>query len=145
MGQLYDATREARQQRKTRRLAKYTANDTISSSRAASSEATKVAVYREDSDHETTESSEEDDEAAFEAESPKDKKSGTKRKRRVEKHPMNKDMYKIFDGSALVALGMSSASYDHPHADLPQVCCSKNMSRTRWTPMSRTDGRKRWN
>ena len=67
MGQLYDATREARQQRKTRRLAKYTANDTISSSRAASSEATKVAVYREDSDHETTESSEEDDEAAFEA------------------------------------------------------------------------------
>ncbi|RPD67459.1 hypothetical protein L226DRAFT_477930 [Lentinus tigrinus ALCF2SS1-7] len=107
MGQLYDATREARQERKIRRLAKRQEAGTASSSRAASSEATKVDVDEEDSGEESSESSE-GDEDVDEAESPtKDgKTSRKKRRRRVERHPMDKDMYKIFDGSALVALGM---------------------------------------
>ncbi|KAI0694375.1 hypothetical protein C8T65DRAFT_711013 [Cerioporus squamosus] len=107
MGQLYDATREARQERKLRRLAKRRENATASSSRAASSEATKVDIDGGGSDEETTESSEDDDDAVdreFPAKG--GKSSGKKKKRRVHIHPMDKDMYKIFDGSALVALGM---------------------------------------
>ncbi|TFK94900.1 hypothetical protein K466DRAFT_535073 [Polyporus arcularius HHB13444] len=105
MGQLYDATREARQERKIRRLAKRKESGTASSSRAASSDATKVGVDGEDTGEESTESSDEDEDA-YEAESPTKNSSSKRKKRRRGKHPMDKDMYKIFDGSALVALGM---------------------------------------
>ncbi|CDO77197.1 hypothetical protein BN946_scf184747.g10 [Trametes cinnabarina] len=115
MGQLYDGTREARKERKARRLEKLKAATKEARLQRAHSEALVEHDPPHDSGEEEVELGDEDiedltDEDAAVAQ-PGDADAGTDKKSRKKKRPrqvrpMEKDMYKIFDGSALVALGM---------------------------------------
>ncbi|KAI0677702.1 hypothetical protein C8Q78DRAFT_105946 [Trametes maxima] len=111
MGQLYDASREFRKQKKARSAEKSRATH---KPRASSS-----AVLKGSSVHEAPHSSGEEEIVSSDAdptnEDPvENPASGSKvqvaktaRKRgRRQVRPMEKDMYRVFDGSALVALGM---------------------------------------
>ncbi|TBU45203.1 hypothetical protein BD309DRAFT_956803 [Dichomitus squalens] len=117
MGQLYDAGRESRKERKMRRAQRLKATAIASSSRPRSEP--KSAEYSEDSsaaeDIEFTED-EQDIEEPAEEDGGDDRTDGEgkegvergnpKNKRPKTRRPMEKDMYKLFDGSALMALGM---------------------------------------
>ena len=96
MDQLYDASREARIERKIRRIEKLKKAESASSSRATSE------AWLSDTDEDDNREENEDESEGGSSE----KKGGRKRGRYKRLGPMDKDMYKMFDGSALMALGM---------------------------------------
>ncbi|KAI0371458.1 hypothetical protein BV20DRAFT_965196 [Pilatotrama ljubarskyi] len=110
MGQLYHASREYRQQKKTRRLEKTKAIPADASH--AQSEDAGPHEPQHSSGEEEIDLSEDEDEDAMDGglAAEQGTSAGAARKRRKrgprQVRPMEKDMYKIFDGSALMALGM---------------------------------------
>ncbi|KAH9854888.1 hypothetical protein C2E23DRAFT_41963 [Lenzites betulinus] len=115
MGQLYDAPREARRLRKARRLEKAKAARQAAGPSRANSERAGPHEAPHSSGEDEIELSEDDledpmdDHPAGEQEADAGKRA-TKTVRRKkgprQVRPMEKDMYKILDGSALMALGM---------------------------------------
>ncbi|KAI9057660.1 hypothetical protein FKP32DRAFT_1583328 [Trametes sanguinea] len=115
MGQLYDSSREHRKERKARKLEKLKRATKPGRSRRAESEEMgehepphssgeeEVGLSDEENQDSTDEdaTNEQTDAGQVRKEKQIRKKRGPRQLR-----PMEKDMYKIFDGSALVALGM---------------------------------------
>ncbi|KAL7282751.1 hypothetical protein ACG7TL_004226 [Trametes sanguinea] len=115
MGQLYDSSREHRKERKARKLEKLKAATKPGRSRRAQSEELDEHEPPHSSGEEEVELSEEEiedstDEGAANGQAGavqvRKEKQIRKKRRPRQLRPMEKDMYKIFDGSALVALGM---------------------------------------
>ncbi|KAI0329637.1 hypothetical protein GY45DRAFT_1252446 [Cubamyces sp. BRFM 1775] len=117
MGQLYDATREARKRKKARRLEKAKAVSGRSRSHDAQSEELGNHEPQHSSGEEEVEPSDEEVEELMNEDHVEEQRVGEgshngsrlrRKKGPRQLRPMQKDMYKIFDGSALVALGMST-------------------------------------
>ena len=116
MGQLYDATREARKRKKARRLEKAKAVSGRSRSHDAQSEDLNNHEPQHSSGEEEGEPSDEEVEELMNEDHVEEQRvgdgshnstRGRKKKGSRQLRPMQKDMYKIFDGSALMAIGMS--------------------------------------
>lgn len=117
MGQLQDATREFRKQRKARRLEKASAARKGATFNRAQPEGAGPHEATHSSGEEDFELS--DDEVDAPVDDPpvaeQGTGTGTRKSRQPRKkgprqlRPMEKDMYKIFDGSALMALGGNTA------------------------------------
>ncbi|KAI0638633.1 hypothetical protein C8Q77DRAFT_1070779 [Trametes polyzona] len=115
MGQLYDGSREFRKQKKARRLEKASrASEAVERSREKSEGAGSHEAPHNSSEDELDPSDHEDEGPADDHPAPQEGSSsapqaaGKARKRKGPRRvrPLEKDMYKVFDGSALVALGM---------------------------------------
>ncbi|KAM5542391.1 hypothetical protein V8D89_003850 [Ganoderma adspersum] len=105
MGQLYDASREFRRERKIRRAQKLKKAVAASSSPLSADKEfddPQGSSGEEDIDFDEEEEEEGVDEEGEEGEK---KTENQKRRPRASQH-VAKDMYKLFDGSALMALGM---------------------------------------
>lgn len=150
MGQLYDGTREFRKQRKARRLEK------ASVAREGSLVQSEGAASRgppHDSGEDEPELSEDEVDdplddlpAAGPGTSSGAREPGRARKKKGPRQlrPMEKDMYKIFDGSALMALGQyPGAPGRYVLTLVPKACSSRNILPTCLSPGSRKDGRRR--
>lgn len=113
MGQLQDATREFRKQRKARRLEKASAARKAATSSRAQPEGADPHEAAHSSGEEDFELSEDEMDAPVDDPPVAEQGTGTgtptarppRKKGPRQLRPMEKDMYKIFDGSALVALG----------------------------------------
>ncbi|KAF9819464.1 hypothetical protein IEO21_02072 [Rhodonia placenta] len=114
MGQLYDASREARQQKRLRRLQRLRGRPegnrdqseepgTANTEHGHASDDVENDVDVEDEDREESGGDEDEDEDE-DADGKATRRWGHSRSRRD--RPTKVDMYKIFDGSALMALGM---------------------------------------
>nr|VWP01992.1 Uncharacterized protein [Ganoderma boninense] len=113
MGQLYDASREFRKERKKRRAQKLEKTEATSSSPLSAGQEFNDPLSgsgEEDFEFDENEEGEEDEEVDEEEEEERgegDKKRSKARERRPRgPQHVTKDMYKLFDGSALMALGM---------------------------------------
>ncbi|KAI0658632.1 hypothetical protein C8Q70DRAFT_1045604 [Cubamyces menziesii] len=115
MGQLYDATREARKRKKARRLEKAKAVSGRSRSHDAQSEDLNNHEPQHSSGEEEGEPSDEEVEELMNEDHVEEQRvgdgshnstRGRRKKGSRQSRPMQKDMYKIFDGSALMAIGM---------------------------------------
>ncbi len=112
MGQLYDASREFRKERKIRRAQKLKKTGTASSSDPSpgDKEFDDPQGSSGEEDIEFDEDEEDEEEADEEGDEDEKRMKGGKRRPRTSRH-VAKDMYKLFDGSALMALGMSLSSF----------------------------------
>lgn len=118
MGQLYDATKDFRQQRKKRKAQKLQDDPGSSSSSASSEEAINIDDAHDGSDEDVLH---DDPAEEREGRSHKDEGKGKgkgKRRKPKELRAMEKDMYKLFDGSALMALGNCSHRVSRVRAQL---------------------------
>ncbi|KAI1795002.1 hypothetical protein LXA43DRAFT_1080308 [Ganoderma leucocontextum] len=107
MGQLYDASREFRKERKIRRAQKLKKTGAASSSdpQPAGKDVNDPQDSSGEEDIEFSEDEEEEEEADKEGEED-DKRMKRRKTRPTASRHVAKDMYKLFDGSALMALGM---------------------------------------
>lgn len=113
MGQLQDATREFRKQRKARRLEKASAARKGATSSRTQPEGADPHEAAHSSGEEDFELSEDEMDAPVDDPPVAEQGTGTgmptarppRKKGPRQLRPMEKDMYKIFDGSALMALG----------------------------------------
>ncbi|OCH94504.1 hypothetical protein OBBRIDRAFT_823441 [Obba rivulosa] len=101
-GQLYDATREVRREKKRRRLKKLQA--LVDESRQAARARDEATTT--DLDHAQSSGEDESESGESEEEEEGNKGKGKTVSSRTRAAPANTDMYKIFDGSALMVIGM---------------------------------------
>ncbi|KAI8989867.1 hypothetical protein BD414DRAFT_414564 [Trametes punicea] len=112
MGQLYDATREVRKQRRARQLEKAKTTAKVTRANRAQSEGTSAYEPPHTPGDNQIKPSDEELEDAKEENSIDEQDTQSQAEKRVRKkrgrkqwRPMEKDMYRIFDGSALMAIG----------------------------------------
>lgn len=111
MGQLYDASREFRKERKMRRAQKLKKTGAGNSSPLSADEEFDDPQGSSGEEDIELDEGEEDEEAEVDEEGNEDEKRTTNRKRRSRaSRQLAKDMYKLFDGSALMALGASPSA-----------------------------------